>query len=129
MMASTRLLESSMSCPVVHFEIGSNDSAALSDFYGTVFGWSFKAAGPAQAIVGGQEGGPSGMLNALGHPPETYVMIYVEVPDLEACLERVNAAGGKTVVPPQPLPNGRHFAWITDQAENMIGVVTPAPAA
>jgi predicted enzyme related to lactoylglutathione lyase len=127
MKAGTRRLESSMSCPVVHFEIGSNDSAALSEFYATVFGWAFKAAGPAQAIVGGLDGGPSGMLNALGHPPEKYVMVYIEVPDLEACLERVNAAGGATIVPPQPLPNGGRFAWITDKAENMIGVLTPAP--
>jgi len=100
MKAGTRRLESSMSCPVVQFEIGSNDSAALSEFHATVFGWAFKAAGPAQAIVGGFDGGPSGMLNALGHPPEKYVMVYIEVPDLEACLERVNAACGATIVPP-----------------------------
>ena len=116
-----------MSCPIVHFEIGSKDAAANAAFYRAVFGWEFAPLGAAQSIVGGNEGGPSGMLNALGHPPETYVMVYVEVQDLEASLALVGPAGGSTMVGPVPLPNGRRFAWIGDNAGNVIGLITPAP--
>jgi predicted enzyme related to lactoylglutathione lyase len=117
-----------MSCPVVHFEIGSADAATLAPFYEAVFGWSFAPLGAARSLTGGHEGGPSGMLNALGHPPETYVMVYVEVPDMAAALARVESAGGTRMVGPIPLPNGRHFAWIHDTAGNLVGLLTPAPA-
>ena len=116
-----------MSCPVVHFEIGSKDAGALSRFYADVFGWSFSPVGAALGIAGGHEGGPTGMLNALGHPPENYVMVYIEVPDLEAALERAGTAGGTKLVGPVPLPNGRRFAWVQDTASNIIGLLTPAP--
>ncbi len=44
-----------MSCPVVHFEIGSKDAAANAAFYRAVFGWEFAPLGAAQSIVGGHE--------------------------------------------------------------------------
>ena len=113
-----------MAAPVVHFEIGSRDSAALAKFYGAVFGWTFVPAGTAQLVDTGA-GGPTGMLNALGHPPETYVMVYLEVADIEVALSRAVDAGGKALVGPAPLPDGRRFAWIADTAGNVIGLLTP----
>ncbi len=40
------------------------------------------------------------MLNALGHPPETDVMVYGQVQDLEASLALVGPAGGSMMVGP-----------------------------
>jgi predicted enzyme related to lactoylglutathione lyase len=114
-----------MPSPVVHFEIGSGDAAKSALFYGAVFGWSFADLGPARLIAGGAEGGPSGMLNALGHPPETYVMVYIQVADIDAALKAVTEHGGSCMVPPQPLPDGRRFAWVHDPAGNLIGLLTP----
>lgn len=116
-----------MPAPVVHFEIGSKDSAATAEFYRQVFDWQFAEIGAARLIAGGHEGGPSGMLNTLGHPPDTYVMVYIQVDDLEAALERVAAAGGRKLVGPVPLPDGRRFAWAADTAGNTIGLLTPLP--
>ncbi|MBU6372442.1 MAG: VOC family protein [Alphaproteobacteria bacterium] len=109
--------------PIVHFEIGSTDSAKLSEFYGAVLGWTFLPAGAAQVITSAT--GPTGMLNALGHPPETYVMLYAQVDDIAAALERVVAAGGTKLVGPAPLPDGRKFAWVRDTAGNVLGLLTP----
>jgi len=117
-----------MPSPVVHFEIGSGDAGESARFYSGVFGWSFAEIGAARLISGGAEGGPSGMLNALGHPPETYVMVYVQVEDIDAALDAVAAHGGACAVPPQPLPDGRRFAWIRDPAGNLIGLLTPLGA-
>jgi predicted enzyme related to lactoylglutathione lyase len=114
-----------MPAPVIHFEIGSTDSSESATFYGAVFDWSFADVGPAKLITGGHEGGMSGMLNALGHPPETYVMVYVQVDDIDATLRRVADAGGQTLVGPAPLPDGRRFAWIRDPAGNLLGLLTP----
>ena len=60
-----------MASPVVHFEIGSPDAGQNAEFYKAVFDWSFAEQGPAHIITGGAEGGPTGILNALGHPPHT----------------------------------------------------------
>ncbi len=114
-----------MPAPVVHFEIGSPDTAESARFYGDVFGWRFGETGAARLIAGGHEGGPSGMLNALGHEPHHYVMVYVQVDDIDAALARVAAAGGSRLVGPIALPDGRRFAWISDPAGNTIGLLTP----
>jgi len=116
-----------MPSPVVHVEIGSTDSATTARFYADVFGWNTAAAGPVHQVISGHEGGPTAMLNALGHPPDNYVLIYIEVEDIDAALERVTMAGGGKFVGPIPLPDGRRFAWVTDTASNMIGLLTPAP--
>jgi uncharacterized protein len=112
---------------IVHVEIGSKNSADLAKFYNRAFGWTFDPAGPAQLVTGGAEGGPTIMLNALGHPPETYVLIYIEVADIEAALRTIAETGGSKLVGPGPLPDGRRFAWVRDPAGNMIALLTPKP--
>lgn len=115
-----------MSAPIVHFEIGSKDSAELSKFYAAVLGWKFQPAGAAAVIDNGGAGGPSGMLNALGHPPDNYVILYAEVSDIDAAIARAVDAGGSKLVGPLPLPDGRRFAWVKDTAGNVLGMLTPS---
>jgi len=114
-----------MSAPVVHFEIGSTDTPAQARFYNAAFGWTFPGEGSAQNVLGGHEGGATGMLNALGHPPDNYVMVYVQVDDIDAALARIAEAGGAKIVGPIPLPDGRRFAWFKDPAGNVLGLLTP----
>lgn len=109
--------------PIVHFEIGSTDSAKLAAFYAAVLGWQFLPAGSAQVVTTAT--GPTGMLNSLGHPPDTYVMVYAQVDDIDAALSRVAEAGGRKLVGPAPLPDGRTFAWVQDTAGNVLGLLTP----
>jgi predicted enzyme related to lactoylglutathione lyase len=116
-----------MPSPVVHFEIGSKDTQATAQFYESVFGWKTLDTGPARLIASGHEGGPTGMLNALGHPPETYTLLYIQVDDIPQTVARVTEAGGAKLLGPIPLPDGRHFAWITDSAGNTLGLLTPPP--
>jgi predicted enzyme related to lactoylglutathione lyase len=111
----------------VHFEIGSKDAAELSKFYSAVLGWKFQTAGAAAIVDNGGAGGPSGMLNALGHPPDNYMIIYAEVDDIAAAITRAVDAGGSKIVGPAPLPDGRRFAWVRDTAGNVLGMLTPKP--
>jgi len=117
-----------MPSPIVHIEIASKDSAATAAFYDAVFGWKTTAQGPVHHVISGHAGGPTAMLNALGHPPDNYVLIYIEVDDIEAALGRVAAAGGSRFVGPIPLADGRRFAWVSDTGSNLIGLVTPSAA-
>ena len=114
-----------MSAPIVHFEIGSTNSAELAKFYERTLGWKFMQAGATAVIDNGGAGGPTGMLNALGHPPDNYILIYAEVADIEAAIAKAIEAGGSKIVGPAPLPDGRRFAWIKDTAGNVFGLLTP----
>ena len=117
-----------MGQPVVHFEVGCQDTARAARFYSDLFGWQTQAAGPATLINTGGENGINGHLTALGHEPFRYVLVYIEVEDLAPYLERTEALGGGIVVPSVALPDGRRFAWLTDPEGNTLGIITPTPA-
>ncbi len=109
--------------PVVHFEIGGRDSAKTQAFYGKLFDWEIKQAGPAANITAAP-GGIDGHITALGHEPYNYVTVYVQVDDIATYLEKAKALGGKTLIPAVPIPTGK-FAWLADPDGNMIGLLQP----
>jgi|ERR1051325_8911788 predicted enzyme related to lactoylglutathione lyase len=114
--------------PVVHFEIGCRDSAKTTDFYSQMFDWKMQPYGPASMIDTGVTGvGPSinGHINSLGHEPHNYVTIYIQVDDLAAYLKKAESLGGKTLVPPTPVPSMGSFAWFADPEGNAIGLWKP----
>jgi uncharacterized protein len=49
-------------------------------------------------------------------------MFYVEVDDISAYLKRAESLGGKTIVPPVPIPTGT-FAWFADPDGNNVGLL------
>ncbi len=68
--------------------------------------------------------GIPGHITALGHEPHQYVTFYIQVEDIHGMLNQVEAAGGKKLVGPVPLPDGKKFAWFNDPGGNMVGLVT-----
>ncbi len=112
-----------MGNPVVHFEIGCRDKAATEAFYSNLFDWKLTPMGPATMIDTG-EGGIAGHMTSLGHEPHNFTNFYVSVDDLQATLDKVKALGGKTLVPPVPIPTGT-FAWFADPEGNMVGIFKP----
>lgn len=112
-----------MSHPVVHFEIGCKDKAATSAFYTAAFGWKIDE-GPMGLIDTGAEGGIAGHIAALGHEPHQFTHFYVQTDDVAATLQHVESLGGKTLVPPVPIPSGT-FAWFTDPEGNTVGLWKP----
>jgi predicted enzyme related to lactoylglutathione lyase len=107
-----------MSNKVVHFEIGGTDKARAAEFYGAMFGWTFSPMGPATMIDGA---GLTGHLNALGHEPHNYVVVYIDVEDIDAAVVRVSELGGQVLVGPLTIPTGK-FAWIQDPTGTTIGL-------
>ena len=114
-----------MGQPVIHFEIGCRDIANTESFYTKLFGWQTRPAGPGVTIDTEGAGGINGHFTSLGHEPHHYVTIYIQVDDLQAYLSKAERLGGKTLIPPIELPDGRHFAWLADPDGNMIGLLTP----
>jgi predicted enzyme related to lactoylglutathione lyase len=112
-----------MGNPVVHFEIGCKDKAATSAFYAGMFDWKIDE-GPMGMIGTGSADGIQGHIAALGHEPHQFTHIYVQVEDVPAALAKVESLGGKTVVPPVPIPSGT-FAWFSDPEGNVVGLWKP----
>jgi uncharacterized protein len=110
--------------PVVHFEIGCRDLEKTGKFYRELFDWSLEQQGPAAVISTGSPAGIGGHMTALGHEPFDYTIFYVEVDDIKGYLSKAQALGGKTIVPPVPIPTGQ-FAWFRDPEGNLIGLLQP----
>ncbi len=113
-----------MACPVVHFEIAGKDRNKSEQFYSELFGWQITS----------HEGMDYGMVPSCGDktigggigptPPGAgpYVTFYVQVDDLQASLDKAEKMGGKTCLPPMPIPGIGSCAMFTDPDGNMIGL-------
>ncbi|HEY3261427.1 MAG TPA: VOC family protein [Pseudonocardiaceae bacterium] len=116
-----------MGQPVAFFEVISPDHERAQKFYGELFDWRV-AADPAMGgyglvDTGAGEHAIGGGIGPATQPGEAGVKIYVRVDDLDACLDRAEALGGKRLVPPTDLPGdfGR-FAIFTDPDGNQVGL-------
>jgi uncharacterized protein (TIGR03067 family) len=104
-----------MSAPIVYFEIAGPDGPKLKEFYSAALGWTIDAnAGIAAASTGGLKGG------IRQDPPEK--VFYFGVPDINEALKKIEASGGKTVVPRTVVPGVVTFALFTDPAGNRLGL-------
>ena len=109
-----------MAAPVVHFEIHGKDGKQLQDFYTKLFSWKVDANNPMQygMVEGGGIGG-----GITKDDDGSMVTVYVEVPDLQASLQKAESLGGKTTQPPDQVPGGPMIAQFKDPAGNTIGLI------
>ena len=110
--------------PVVHFEIGCKDLAKTTAFYSNRFGWSPTGAEMASYINTNSSEGIQGHITALGHEPDHYVTVYIQVENIKDCLQKIDKAGGKKLVGPIKLPTGQSFAWFRDLDGNVVGLLS-----
>ena len=112
-----------MGQPVVHFEITARNGKRLQDFYAKLFGWKIDASNPMNyGIVDTQsEGGIGGGIGPTDG--ESGVTFYIEVDDPQAYIDRIESAGGKTVVPVTEIPGMVTFAQFADPEGNVVGLV------
>jgi predicted enzyme related to lactoylglutathione lyase len=104
------------------FEVVGQDAEKLQRFYGDVFGWQFNAIPEmGYATVEGAEGGISGGVGAAPSG-QGHATFYVGVDDPQAMLDKIESAGGKTVVPVTEIPNVVTFAMFTDPEGHLVGL-------
>ena len=56
-----------------------------------------------------------------------YITFYIQVDDLQESLEKVNAGGGQTIIPPMDIPGSKgavSMALFLDPEENVVGLYT-----
>ena len=113
-----------MANPVVHFEIGGKNAKALHTFYGQLFGWQINANNPMNygMVDTGGKGINGGIAPTRENQPP-FVTVYVDVPDLAEYLKKAETLGGKTIMPPMPIPGGPTIAMMSDPEGNVVGLV------
>jgi predicted enzyme related to lactoylglutathione lyase len=114
-----------MGNPVVHFEIGVNDSKAANKFYADLFGWKIDANNPMNYGIVDTDSPGEGIGGGISKPPDgsgPYTTFYVNVEDLQAKLDEAEKLGGKTVMPPMQVPEGPEIAMFADPDGNVVGL-------
>jgi predicted enzyme related to lactoylglutathione lyase len=112
-----------MGKPVVHFEITGNNGKALQKFYGDLFDWKIDANNPMNYGMVDTEGGPAGINGGISDSPAgAQTMFYIGVDDPQAYLDKIEQAGGKTVMPVSDL-GMVVIAQFADPEGNVIGLV------
>ena len=113
-----------MGQPVVHWEIAGKDATGLQDFYSNLFDWTVEvdeSLNYGMVETGGEGGINGGIFQTQGDIP-AYLTFYVQVDDLQAALDKAESLGGKTVVPPMPIPNVGSVAMFADPEGNVVGL-------
>jgi hypothetical protein len=123
-----------MGQPVVHFEVIGKDDEALRSYYGDLFGWEFDANNPMRYGIVAREGNVNeegigiGGGVGWGGPDSSggYVTFYVEVPDVEAALQRAESLGGSRVMGPEKIMDTVELGQFKDPEGHLIGLVKSA---
>jgi predicted enzyme related to lactoylglutathione lyase len=112
-----------MGSPIVHFEVIGKDAAGLREFYTELFGWEIGELMPDMGNYGLIDGASSGLAGGVGQSDDKpRVTVYVQVPDLQATLDKVVALGGAVVMPPTEIPGVTWLALFTDPDGNVFGL-------
>lgn len=116
---------------VVHFEIPADNPAALTQFYGTLFGWTFTKApipGPEYWLCDTGKDGPgiNGGIMARQDPRQP-VTNYVDVASIDETLTKAVAHGGKVALPKTSIPGVGAFAAVIDPQGNVCGLWQQTP--
>lgn len=123
---------------VVHFEIPADDRERARKFYQEALDWRIEPVpGMNYSMVitadmddngqpvaaGAINGGMMAREGQITHP-----VITVDVPDINATLERVEQLGGSVVMPKNEIPGKGFTAYFKDSEGNVMGLWENLPA-
>ncbi|HYO40629.1 MAG TPA: VOC family protein [Nocardioidaceae bacterium] len=125
-----------MSGRVVHFEIPFDDQERANAFYTEVFGWTMTpmpemsyvlaTTGPSDEGPPSEPGFVNGGMLERGQPVTSPVLV-LDVEDIDASLERIEASGGRRVTDRQTVGDMGFSAYFTDSEGNLVGLWQNAP--
>ncbi len=121
----------------VHFEIPADDVKRAQKFYRELFGWQIEQfTGPTPMeyweIKTGAEKGEMGLLGGgmmKRQMPEQRITIYIDVPSIDGCTDKVKKLGGQVVFPKTAIPRMGYFAVCLDPENNGFGLWEDNPQA
>jgi len=113
---------------ICHLEISTKDVRTSGEFYKKLFGWKIDYSwGKDYAIFSTGEGQLSG--GGLDSSKETRslgnIIIYIQVHDINAMLEKAVKLGAKKIKEKTEIPNVGWYGLFIDLDGNTIGLFTP----
>jgi predicted enzyme related to lactoylglutathione lyase len=122
---------------VCHFEIPADDVERAQKFYRELFGWQIeKFTGPTPmeywSITTGAAKGQEAMLGGgmmKRQAPQQLITIYIEVPSVDAYVDKVEKLGGRVCFPKTAVPGMGYFAVCLDPENNGFGIWEVNPQA
>jgi uncharacterized protein len=112
-------------------ELHAKDHEAAFAFYNREFGWTkgdaidmgpmgvYQLFNAGETTIGGMMTSPQA--------PHPFWTFYFNVPDIHAAKDRLEAAGGKVVNGPMPVPGGQMILNATDPEGAFFSLVAPPP--
>lgn len=110
--------------PVVRWQIISPEPNKAAGFYQKLFAWNLtktNALGYRELTSGEPNGIDGGVWPSPPGQP-SFVQLFVEVSDIDECLEQAGRLGAKVIVPKSALPDGDTMAVLLDPTGLSFGV-------
>ena len=106
-------------------ELHTRDAEKAKEFYGNVLGWEFQTDERGYIIIhnnGRPNGGILQMDDSWGDVPPNW-MVYFNISDLDAAIQKVEKLGGKIHVPKTEAPGVGPFSVIADPAGGVVTIM------
>jgi uncharacterized protein len=131
-------------CSVVHFEMPYRDRERAARFYSAAFGWKTEMLGPEMgdyllvttALPGPRPDMPPdaalGSINGGLFPykpdwPMQHPSVVLGVDDIQAAMQRIQAAGGELLGEPMVIPGIGEYVSFVDTEGNRNSIIAPLP--
>ena len=106
---------------IVHFEIFCDEEERASKFYAELFGWKLeRIAGTKYWNITTQEGAAGGLTHRFN--PIQKIINYFGVPSVREASARVEALGGRILVPRMAVPKAGYYSLCKDAEGNIFGL-------
>ena len=102
--------------PVVRWQILSAAPDQSVAFYQKLFAWKVSSANALgyRELRSGHEAGIDGGVWPAPPGVKSFVQLFVEVPDLDACIANATGLGAQVLIPKSVLPDGDAMAVLLD---------------
>jgi hypothetical protein len=119
----------------IWYELMTNDAEGAKAFYDAVVGWNISEGSPEYGgyrMIGTSDGKFAGGLLPLTdemqqHGARPTWLGYINVQDVDDEVAKIEAAGGKSVMPAMDIPNVGRIAMVTDPQGAPFYVMKPIP--
>ena len=108
---------------VIHVEATGKNGPALQRFYSEAFGWDLQTDNPGGYGMYREEGGLTAGIGATSDGSAGNVTFYVHFEDAPAALKRIEALGGKVIMPLTEVAPNTTIALFADPEGHIVGLM------
>ena len=108
---------------ICYLEIPAKTAEASADFYSSIFGWKVRRRGDGELAFDDPGGVSGAWVKESDRTPGEHTRTYIMVDGITDTLERIQAAGGRTLTPRTAIgPGMGAFAVFADPIGNEFGL-------